>query len=46
MQTPKAVSELCPVVDYCVTVCNEGPAPRMVTPGQSLEGFSEVRRGI
>lgn len=47
MQTPRAVAELAPLVDYCVTIDNDGREPRLVmdAPGaQSWRIFSSVWR--
>lgn len=32
-QTPRAVAELAPLVDYCVTIDNDGREPRLVAGG-------------
>ena len=38
------MAELAPLVDYSVTIDNDGREPRLVTPGQTWTTFSGVWR--
>ena len=39
-QTPRAVAELAPLVDYSVTIDNDGREPRLVADGAAAQNWT------